>query len=194
MARHVGSCSSFCAREARLEELRYPVGRFDPSIEIAHTARAALIDGIEQLPGQLRAIIPMFSEAQLDTPYREGGWTVRQILHHLPDSHLNAYIRFKLALTEDNPRIKTYDEARWAELPDSHAPVENSLVLLEALHKRWAFLLRRMDAADFAKTLDHPEWGAINLGVMLRMYEWHCRHHLGHVQLVARTGPLSAGY
>lgn len=175
-----------------MEHLRYPVGRFDPSIQIPHGGRAALIDVIEQFPAQLRAAVAPLGDAQLDTPYREGGWTVRQVVHHVPDSHLNAYTRFKLALTEDAPQIKPYEEARWAELPDSRTAVENSLVLLEALHRRWVYLLRHMTEADYDRTLFHPEWGQLTLGDVLRQYEWHCRHHLAHVQLVAGTVPLES--
>lgn len=175
-----------------MEHLQYPVGRFDPAVQIPHAERAALIDVIEQLPAQLRAAVASLSDAQLDTPYRKDGWTVRQVVHHVPDSHLNAYVRFKLALTEERPLIKTYEEARWAELPDSRTPIENSLALLDALHHRWVYLLRTLNEADYARELRHPEWGEISLGQMLRLYEWHCRHHLAHVNLVAQPDPFAS--
>jgi uncharacterized damage-inducible protein DinB len=165
-----------------LETLRYPVGRFQPAGRIPAAERAAFLDSVASTPTRFRAAITGLSDAQLDTPYREGGWTVRQLIHHLPDSHLNAYVRFKLALTEDNPRIKTYEEAGWAELDDSRTtPVETSLALLDTLHARWDRLLRSMSDEDFQRTLDHPELGSLPLDTMLRLYEWHGRHHVAHV-------------
>jgi len=122
------------------------------------------------------------STEQLDTPYRPGGWTVRQVVHHLPDSHLNSYIRFRLALTEKEPTIKPYDQERWAELDDAKtAPIEPSLALLEALHQRWIMLLRSLIPADFARTFNHPEMGIVTLDATLRLYEWHGRHHTAHI-------------
>ncbi len=165
-----------------LEALRYPVGRFEPAGRIPAAERAAYLDSIASTPARLRAAVAGLSEAQLDTPYREGGWTVRQLIHHVPDSHVNAYVRFKLALTEDNPRIKTYEEARWATLDDSRTtPVETSLTLLDTLHFRWDKLLRSMTDADFQRMLDHPELGLLSLDDMTRLYEWHGRHHVAHV-------------
>lgn len=167
---------------SQLDALRYPVGRFDPKGTIPAGERARFLDSIASTPARLRAAVAGLTDRQFDTPYREGGWTVRQLVHHVPDSHLNAYVRFKLALTEENPTIKTYDEAAWAELDDSRTtPVEVSLKLLEKLHDRWDRLLRSMDDADFERTLEHPEWGALELSFMVRLYEWHGRHHVAHV-------------
>jgi len=164
-----------------LEALRYPVGRFDPKVVVPHEQRASLIDSIAAVPSRLRAAVSGLGEAQLDTPYREGGWTIRQVVHHVPDSHMNAYIRFKLALTEDVPTIKTYDEAEWAKLADAATPIETSLVILDALHQRWVVLLRSLSEADYERNLNHPEWGRMTLGTLLRQYEWHGRHHLAHI-------------
>jgi len=165
-----------------LETLRYPVGRFEPAGRIPAAERSGFLDSIASTPARLRAAVAGLSDAQLDTPYREGGWTVRQLIHHVPDSHLNAYVRFKLALTEDNPRIKPYEEAEWAKLGDSRTtPVETSLTLLDTLHDRWDRLLRSMSDADFQRPLDHPEMGPLSLDTMTRLYEWHGRHHVAHV-------------
>lgn len=161
---------------------RYPVGRAEMEKELSPERRRELIDLIEETPARLREAVTGLNPEQLDTPYRPGGWTVRQLIHHVPDSHLNAYVRFKLALTEEEPAIKTYEEARWAELPDSRSvPVEVSLTLLEALHHRWVALLRALPVADFQKTLKHPDWGIINLDELLGLYAWHGRHHVAHV-------------
>src|SRR5262245_25383260 len=165
-----------------MEALRYPVGRFDAAAEVEHSRRAALIDNIAAVPEKIRAAVHGLSDVQLDTPYRDGGWTVRQVVHHVPDSHLNAYIRFRLALTEDAPTIKTYNEAEWAKLPDaSSAPIDLSLNLLEALHKRWVLLLRSLSEADFQRTFRHPDYGIMTVGSLLRLYEWHGRHHVAHI-------------
>lgn len=161
---------------------RYPVGRAEMEKELSPERRRELIGQIEETPARLREAVTGLNPEQLDTPYRPGGWTVRQLVHHVPDSHLNAYVRFKLALTEDEPAVKTYEEARWAELPDSRSvPVEVSLALLDALHRRWVALLRALPAADFQKTLKHPDWGNINLDELLGLYAWHGRHHVAHV-------------
>jgi hypothetical protein len=167
-------------------DLKYPIGKFRfAPFDAAGRARA--IDTIAALPARLRALVTPMTEGELGTPYRPGGWTVRQVANHLPDSHINAYIRFRLALTEDAPRIKPYDEAKWAELPDARSgPVEPSLRILDGLHERWAALLRGMSGADFARTLDHPERGLLTLDHMLGLYAWHCEHHLAHVESVAR--------
>jgi len=144
--------------------------------------RRAGIDAIAQTPERLNAAIAGLSREQLDTPYRPGGWTVRQVIHHLPDSHMNSYVRFKLALTEDEPTIKAYDEALWAKLGDSQeTPIEVSLALLEALHKRWVTLLRGMGPGDFARRLVHPERGAMSLDDVLTTYSWHGQHHVAHI-------------
>lgn len=164
------------------DDLRYPIGGPKLSAQLDDAARREAIEAIAATPANLRAAVAGLSGEQLDTPYRPGGWTVRQLVHHVPDSHLNAYIRFKWALTEDQPRIKTYEEARWAELPDTAAtPPEVSLALLEALHHRWVTLLRAMAPEDFQRQLDHPEKGLLTLAGMLGLYSWHSRHHVAHV-------------
>lgn len=163
-------------------ELRYPIGKFNMEARITESQRGDLIAAIAQAPAQLRAAVAGLSPQQLDTPYRPGGWTVRQVVHHVPDSHLNAYVRFKLALTEQEPTIKPYDEAAWAELADSRAtPIEVSLTLLDSLHQRWVALWRALQPADFVRTFRHPELGVLNLETLLRLYEWHGRHHTAHI-------------
>ncbi len=165
-----------------MTDLRYPIGKARMETRLGDDERRRMIDEIEEAPARLRAAVAGLTPEQLDTPYRLEGWTVRQVVHHVPDSHLNAYIRFKLALTEREPAIKTYEEALWAELPDTRSvPVEVSLVLLESLHRRWVALLRSLGAADFEKTLHHPDHGVINLNQLLGMYSWHGRHHVAHV-------------
>ena len=167
---------------------RYPIGKFSFDGDVSDAARAARIADIEAAPRLLRAAAEGMSERQLDTPYREGGWTVRQVVHHVPDSHLNAYVRFKLALTEDAPTIKPYDEALWAALPDSReTPVAVSLTLLDALHQRWVTLLRAMAPADFSRTFIQPEHcRSMSLDQVLALYAWHGKHHLGHVTSVRK--------
>lgn len=161
---------------------RYPIGKFDKNINVTKEMRSELINTIESLPSHLRKEVENLSQQQLDTPYRDGGWTVRQVIHHLPDSHLNAYVRFKLALTEVNPQIKTYEEHLWAELQDTFkTPIEVSLNLLESLHTRWAILLRSLTDEQFEKTFQHPEWGNITLSKTLALYSWHSKHHLAHI-------------
>jgi uncharacterized damage-inducible protein DinB len=151
--------------------------------------RAAHIQVLRELPERLTAAILGLDDAQLDTPYREGGWTVRQLVHHLPDSHANCYVRFKLALTEDWPTIKSYDEAAWANLADSRLPVDVSLALITALHARWVSLLESMSEDDFRKGYNHPENGKQTLAVALALYDWHSRHHTAHITtLRARQG------
>ncbi len=169
---------------------RYPIGKFELPTGVADADRPALIDQISALPGAIRRAVSGLDNSQLDTPYRDGGWTVRQVVHHLPDSHLNAYTRFKLALTEDEPTIKTYEESRWAELPEARsAPIDVSLALLDALHERWVLMLRVLPAGQFARRLRHPEWGLLSLDQMLALYAWHSRHHVAHVTaLRARMG------
>lgn len=165
-----------------MNDLRYPIGRARMETRLEEGRRRELIDQIEETPARLRAAVAGLTPEQLDTPYRPGGWTVRQLVHHVPDSHLNAYVRFKLALTEQEPAIKTYDEALWAELPDTRAvPVEVSLALLENLHRRWVALLRSLGAAELEKTLRHPDHGLLNLNQLLGLYAWHGRHHTAHV-------------
>jgi uncharacterized damage-inducible protein DinB len=164
-------------------DLRYPVGKFDWNAPIDAAEFPSLIAIIAEAPGALRGAVAGLSPNQLETRYRPGGWTVTQVVHHVPDSHLNAYTRFKLALTEDEPTIKPYDEAAWAGLPDSRkVPVDVSLDLLDALHLRWVALLRSMDTADFNRTLRHPEGDRIlTLKQMLGLYAWHSRHHVAHI-------------
>jgi uncharacterized damage-inducible protein DinB len=164
------------------DALRYPVGRFAVEKEISPVHRREWIDQVDETPARFRDAVAGLSDEQLDTPYREGGWTVRQLIHHLPDSHMNAYVRIKLALTEDSPAIKTYEEARWAELPDTRdTPPEVSLALLEALHLRWVALLRALGDADWARTFRHPEMGDVSVERALALYAWHGRHHVAHV-------------
>jgi uncharacterized damage-inducible protein DinB len=162
---------------------RYPIGKFQWSGGVATPAeRAERIAQIEACPTGLRAAVRGLDDSQLDTPYRNGGWTVRQVVHHVPDSHMNAYVRFKLGLTEDEPTIKPYEESRWAALPDTReTPIETSLVLLEQLHDRWVRLLRSMSADDFARTIRHPETGVQRLDQVLALYAWHGPHHVAHV-------------
>ncbi len=160
---------------------RYPIGPMPARDATTAEERAAWIREIAAAPALLRQAVSGLDEAQLDTPYREGGWTLRQVVHHVPDSHMNAYVRMKLALTEDRPTIKPYDEARWAELADSRGPVEGSLVLLDRLHERWVRLWEALDEAQFARTLMHPEIGAVRLDQMLASYAWHGRHHTAHI-------------
>jgi uncharacterized damage-inducible protein DinB len=167
--------------QAPERDLRFPVGRYASTPAPTPAERERFIREIEQAPARMRAAVAGLSNEQLDTPYRPDGWTVRQVVHHVPDSHLNSYCRFKFALTEDVPTIKTYDEAAWAELPDSRGDVEVSLALLEALHERWVWLLRAMTDEDWARELEHPERGRMTLGDMLGLYDWHSRHHVAHI-------------
>jgi uncharacterized damage-inducible protein DinB len=168
--------------ESVVEQLRYPIGRFDPRASVSADRRPALIDQIEEAPAKLRAAVAGLNDQQLDTPYRDGGWTVRQVVHHVPDSHLNAYIRLKLALTEDQPLIKTYEEHLWAQLPDARVtPIEVSLTLLESVHVRFVILLRAMSDAEFNRTFRHPDWGTMSLSALVSLYAWHGRHHVAHI-------------
>lgn len=168
------------------DDLRYPVGKWAREPKIDAPRRAVLIDQIACAPGLLSAAVAGLTDAQLDTPYRPDGWTVRQVVHHVPDSHLNAYIRCKLAITENHPPVKTYDEVEWAKLGDVTAtPVATSLALLAALHSRWIILLRTLDAAAFARTTQHPEWGGMSVDDYLSLYAWHARHHTAHITALA---------
>lgn len=163
-------------------DLQYPIGRFAWSGSNSEDDRKRYMDEIEQAPARLRAAVAGLSDVQLDTPYRPGGWTVRQVVHHVPDSHLNSYVRFRLALTEKEPTIKPYDESQWAELADARmAPIEISLALLESLHARWTLLLRSLSSADFAREFRHPELGTVSLDKNLALYAWHGRHHVAHI-------------
>ena len=165
-----------------MSDPRFPIGKFAWPEAVTVADRVRYIQTLADTPALLRAAVAGLSDAQLDTPYREGGWTLRQVVHHVPESHMNAYIRFKLALTENDPVVKPYDEAGWAKLADVAAtPVETSLRLLEALHERWVILLRGMAEADWKKAFRHPEIGLVLLENNLALYDWHSRHHIAHI-------------
>ena len=170
-----------------LEHLRYPVGRMTrSSAPLDLRTREEYIGILEAMPGKVRALVNGLSDGQLDTPYRPGGWTVRQVVHHVPDSHVNAYVRMKLAVTEDKPGVKTYEEARWAELPEAkNAPIAMSIDLLDALHRRWVAFLRALPEPDWRKAFSHPDWGIVSVEESLGMYAWHCRHHTEHIRIGA---------
>jgi len=163
------------------QDLRYPIGPSDKSSPLTAGERAQRIDAIAVMPSQLRLAVSGLSDEQLDTPYRPGGWTVRQTVHHVADSHMNAFIRFRLGLTEDNPTIKPYDEQAWAELPDMRLPIEVSLRLLEGLHERLAHMLQALPSASFERRIFHPENGPMTLDAVLSMYAWHGKHHTAHI-------------
>ena len=163
-------------------DLRYPVGPFKFEGTLSPEQRLTLIDQIAATPDKMRAAVAGLSEEQLDTPYRPEGWTVRQVVHHVPDSHLNSYVRFKLALTEEHPTIRAYDENLWANTDDAlTAPVEISLDLLEALHRRWVLFLRSFEDKDFSRTFHHPELGSVSVDKNVALYAWHGRHHVAHI-------------
>jgi len=163
-------------------DLRYPIGDFKLKGTPTYEEIRQAIVNIAEAPYKLRAAVEGLTSEQLDTPYRPGGWTVRQVVHHVPDSHLNSYCRFKLALTEDEPTIKAYHEDRWAELDDARtAPIEASLAMLESLHERWVFLLKSLEPADFARTFRHPEIGVVSLAQNACLYAWHGKHHVAHI-------------
>jgi uncharacterized damage-inducible protein DinB len=164
-----------------LDDLRYPVVRVGKSAASDPAIRAEQIQTLRMLPVRLRAAVAGLSDAQLDTPYREGGWTVRQVVHHVADSHAMSYTRCKLALTEDWPTIIPYNEAAWANLPDGRLPVDVSLAMVEALHTRWVTLFEALSEEDFQKGFQHPERGQEKLARTLAIYEWHCRHHTAHI-------------
>jgi uncharacterized damage-inducible protein DinB len=173
---------------------RYPVGKFAWPESITEDDRRKFAAQIGELPAKLRAAVQGLSEAQLDTPYREGGWTVRQVTHHVADSHMNAFIRFKLALTEAEPTIKAYEQQLWAELPDGKtAPVEISLTLLDSLHHRWALLIKSMKPEEYSRTFRHPELGLVTLERNLALYAWHSRHHVAHVTSLREQKGWKAG-
>jgi len=161
---------------------RFPIGKFHYEGPLSAAQRAKMIGEIELAPAQLRTAVKDLSPEQLDTPYRDGGWTVRQVVHHVPESHMNAYIRYKLALTEDEPTVKPYAEDRWAKLGDIQpTPIEVSLALLDSLHIRWVTLLRTLQPDDWKKAFRHPELGLVSLDRNLALYAWHGRHHVAHV-------------
>lgn len=163
------------------DDLRYPVGPCVWSPELTAEKKRQHLRDIAEMPAKLRSAVAGFAPQHLDIPYREGGWSIRQIVHHIPESHMNSYVRFKLALTEDQPTIKPYDEKLWAETPDSTGPIEMSLDLAEALHSRWSLLLNNMTDADFEKSIRHPEIGVLKLKSLLAGYGWHCRHHVAQI-------------
>jgi DinB family protein len=166
-----------------LDKLRYPVGPLQRIREpLSAATRNEHLAIIEDTPARFRALVAGLDDAQLDTPYRPGGWTIRQVVHHVPDSHMNAYVRMKLAATEDRPTVKSYEEARWAELSDGRtAPVDMSLALLDALHRRWVAFLRGLSDAELRRAFKHSEWGEVTIEESITMYSWHCRHHAAHI-------------
>ncbi|HZV68893.1 MAG TPA: putative metal-dependent hydrolase [Saprospiraceae bacterium] len=176
--------------EETLEILRYPVGKFDWSKDVSKAERDQAIQKVAAFPGRIREVVEKLNEDQLDTPYRTDGWTIRQVVHHCADSHMNAYIRFKLALTEDKPVIKPYLEAEWAKMPDYRLDPAVSLNLLEGIHMRWVTLMENMSEKEWSLGFTHPEhnrWMVLDKTVA--MYAWHCEHHLGHITgLVERMG------
>jgi uncharacterized damage-inducible protein DinB len=159
----------------------YPIGKFEMPSHITPQRRTEAIAEIASTPKKLRAAVAGLNDAQLDTPYREGGWTVRQVIHHVPDSHMNAFIRLRLALTENNPTIKTYEESEWAKLADAKAPIAVSQALLDNLHERWDIVWRSLKEADYSRPLVHPESGPKNIHWLLFIYEWHGKHHTAHI-------------
>jgi len=173
-----------------MSDPRYPVGKFTYDSPPTEEQRKKLIDDIAQAPARLRAAVQGLSPQQLDTPYRDGGWTIRQVAHHVPESHMNAYIRFKLALTEDEPTVKPYEQDHWAELPDvKSTPIEVSLSLLDSLHDRWVRMLRAIKPEEWKRNFRHPELGVVSLEKNLSLYAWHGRHHVAHItELRKRMG------
>ena len=162
---------------------QFPIGKFHhPAAPLEAAARAAYIDEIDRMPASLRSLVAGMTDAQLDTPYRPGGWTIRQVVHHVPESHMHAYCRFKFALTESHPTVKPYDESTWSTFADQQvATLEASLMLLDGLHQRWVAVLSVMTPSQFARTLFHPENGDMNLDQVLANYAWHGRHHVAHI-------------
>jgi hypothetical protein len=170
-------------RPRDIPDLRYPIGKFAFPDQVTTQERDKFVEQIAEAPAQMKAAVAGLSDEQLDTPYRPGGWTVRQVVHHVPDSHLNSYIRFRWALTEDAPAIKAYHEDRWAELSDARtAPVETSLVLLESLHGRWINLLGSLTDDEWKRTFRHPELGPVSLEKNAALYAWHGQHHVAHIR------------
>ena len=169
------------------DDLRYPVGACEWPAEVSVEERRRNLRDIAELPAKLREAVAGLAPQHLDIPYREGGWTIRQIVHHIPDSHMNSYVRFKLALTEDQPTIKPYDEKLWAEIPEARtAPIEISLAMTDALHGRWSLMLDNMTDADFERSIRHPEIGVLKLKSMVAGYGWHCQHHVAQIVATRR--------
>ena len=162
-------------------DLSYPIGRFDTSAPVDPSMRAPAIDAIAQLPARMREAVAGLSDAQLDTRYRPGGWTVRQVVHHVADSHMNGLIRTKLALTEHVPTIKPYDETAWSTVADMQLPIAVSLGILDGVHTRWTAVWRALRPGDFAREFRHPEIGVMTLDTQLQSYAWHSRHHVAHI-------------
>jgi hypothetical protein len=174
-----------------IQNLKYPIGKLDKDQKYTVKNRKKWIKTIKKLPKRLKKVVTKLDDSQLNTPYRPEGWTVRQVVHHLADSHVNSYIRFRWTLTEDSPMIKAYDEKSWAELPDAkNSDIDASLLMLSAIHKRWGRLLESMSNEDFARELGHPEWDkSLSLNFMCSLYAWHCEHHLAHItELIKREG------
>jgi uncharacterized damage-inducible protein DinB len=169
-----------------LQKLKYPIGKFQRPTEFPDSFLKECIKEIEIFPARIKSAVANLSDAQLDTPYRPDGWTIRQVVHHCADSHSNAFIRFKLALTEETPTVKPYFEARWAEMPDTKiAEINSSLKIIDGLHSRWTILLKSLSKKDFEKTFFHPEQKReVRLNETLAMYAWHGRHHVGHITSV----------
>lgn len=164
-----------------IADLSFPIGRFEREAPISADMRAAAVRELAELPGHLRAAVSGLDDSRLETPYRPGGWTVRQLVHHVGDSHMNGFIRMKLALTEDTPTIKPYDQDAWSTLPDMRLPIEVSLSLLDAVHRRWATVAGALGAADFGRTFRHPDIGLLTVDQHLQLYAWHSRHHVAHI-------------
>jgi uncharacterized damage-inducible protein DinB len=165
---------------------RYPIGHPELHSSLTSEQRKELLEHIAYLPANLREAVRGLNDEQLNTPYREGGWTVRQVVHHIADSHINSYVRFKLALTEDKPHIKGYDENEWAKLRDNEMPIDVSLSLLDSLHRRWVTLLHSLRPEDFKRTLIHSERGEVTLDSLVALYAWHGRHHTAHITELKR--------
>ncbi len=167
-----------------MEQLRFPLGRAPrDAAPLEPSQRAELVKILEEAPSNFRALVEGLPDSTLDVPYRPGGWTIRQVVHHMPDSHMNAYVRMKLAVTEESPAVPTYEEKLWADLPDGKtAPVGMSLDLLEGLHQRWVAFLRALPETDFQRTYTHPKMGRVTIDWALRIYAWHCGHHFEHIR------------
>ena len=165
---------------------RYPIGTYNMALSRDPAMRAPAIEAVAELPARMREAVAGLTDARLDTPYRADGWTVRQLVHHVADSHVNAYLRLKLALAEEVPTIKPYDQDEWAKLPDSRLPIEPSLAILDGLHVRWTALWRALSDEQFSRTFNHPEIGVVTLDALLQIYAWHSRHHVAHITALRR--------